>query len=577
MLACLVAGYLTACSSGSGSSPLPPGPSAISVVTAGSLHLVGDQVAASATQGTYHGPFTYVSSNGKVLGLSLDPPAYGTKFTARLSSPDGRVYVVAISPGEASVKVYGTNSTSAAPPALQNVRISSASPVELQPGSLRFTASGSANSQTVAVTQDGYPGSFAQTDSCASIATVATKSNAAGKAEYIVTALAEGSCAASFAGGSAQTGTLPITVALASKIVLSPTSVTIKTTASQTVDVSQPNYTGTFDETDTCHKIANIIEKKNGGGNARYVVAPLRSGACNATFSGGRGATAKLPISVALPRVKLSPTSLSFTTSGSGSARAVSVSQTGYHGKFRESDDCANVATIVATSNSGGKAKYTVTASGTGSCAARFTGGKGEYAHLPIAVALPGPVLLVPSSLNFSATGSGHAQNVTVSQSGYTGSFSEIDDCSGISTVVRSTATVYTVTPTNAGSCTAVFSGGNGESAPLPISVIVPGDVTASPAPLNFLGTGAANAIVETVTQSSYAGTFTESDTCSGIAVFSTLTNAGGTATYRATPLAAGICHAVFTGGGGATFTLGVTVTETGFGVQLRHVRGETR
>jgi hypothetical protein len=556
---------------------MPPAPAGISVSTTGSLHIVGDVVAASAAQASYPGPFTYVSSNGSVLGLSLNPPGYHTKFVARLVSPNGQVYVVAVGAGKASVVVEGAHGTSAAPPALQNVTISNASPVKVQPAKLQFSATGAGNSQSVGVTQSGYSGSFTQSNSCAGIATIATRSNAAGKAEFLVTAVGEGSCAASFAGGNAQSGTLPIAVTLKSKIVLSPASVTIKTTASKSVDVSQPNYDGTFDESDTCHKIANVIEKKNAGGTARFVIAPLHNGACTATFAGGDGETAKLPISVALPRVQVSPDSLSFTTSGAGSARTVSVSQSGYHGKFAESDSCPNVASIVATTNAGGKAKYAVTALGNGSCAATFTGGKSEHARLPIAVALPGPVLLVPSSLNFTATGGAHAQNVTVSQSGYSGTFSELDDCSGTSTIEPSTAKIYTVTPIGAGSCTAVFTGANRESAPLSISVIVPGDVTASPAPLNFLATGAANAVVETVTQSSYGGTFSESDTCGGIAVFSAISNAGGIATYNVTPLGAGICHAVFTGGAGATFTLGVTVTETGFGVQVRHSRGGTR
>ncbi|MBV8374248.1 MAG: hypothetical protein JO302_01955, partial [Candidatus Eremiobacteraeota bacterium] len=249
---------LAACSSGG--SPMPPAPPAISVVTAGSLQFVGDVVAASATQTSYAGPFTYVSSNGKVLGLSLNPPAYQTKFVARLSSPNGRIYVVALGPGKASVIVFG-HGLSAAPPALQNVTISSASPVKLQPGSLQFTASGAGNSQSVVVTQSGYSGRFTQSNSCAKIASVATTSNASGKAAYLVTALGDGSCAVSFTGGNAQTNTLPITVALTSKVAVSPASLTLKTTASQSVDVSQPNYSGAFDETDTCHKIANIVEK----------------------------------------------------------------------------------------------------------------------------------------------------------------------------------------------------------------------------------------------------------------------------------------------------------------------------
>ncbi len=567
----LTAALLSGCSSSSSTTPpLPPTPPSISVLTAGTLKIVGDLLAASATQGSYHGPFTYVSSKGAVLGLSLKPPTYQTKFSSRVTSSNGKVYVVAAGTGTASVTVYGSQGVTAAPPALQNVTITSSTPVKVQPGQLSFTSAGTGNAKSVTVTQDGYSGSFSQSNSCAKIASVTEKSNAGGKASYLVTPLGTGSCAAVFAGGNAKSATLPISVSVESQIVLSPASVTLKTTASTTVDVSQKNYTEAFRESDTCARIAQIVARTNGGGKAKYVVSSLGNGACNATFTGGDGASAKLPISVALPRVKLSPTSMTFNTSGSSSAQVVSVSQKGYDGSFTETDDCLNVTTVVAMSNGHGKAMYTVTASATGSCNATFTGANRERARLPIAVALPGSVLLVPTSLNFSGTGPGHAQSVSASQSGYSGTFTEIDDCSGISTIVPSTHGMFTVTAINDGSCTAVFTGGNHQTAPLPILVAVPGGVTASPSPLNFLATGAPSAIVETVTQSAYGGTFMESDTCSSIAAFSVLTNGSGTATYRVTPLAAGICEAVFTGGASQTFVLGVTVTQTGFGVQVR-------
>lgn len=576
----LTAALASGCSSSSSSSsPIPPAPPAISVLTAGTLRIVGDLLAASATQGSYHGPFTYISSKGAVLGLSLNPPRYQTKFSSRVVSPDGKVYVVAVGTGTASVTVYGSQGLMASPPALQNVTIASATPVKVQPGQLSFAATGAGNAKTATVTQDGYSGRFSQSNSCAHIASVMEKTNAGGKASYLVTPLGTGSCAAVFAGGNAKSATLPISVSLASKIVVAPSSLTLKTTASIDVDVSQNNYTDAFRESDTCARVAGILAKRNNGGKAKYVVTPIGNGACNATFTGGGGESAKLPISVALPHVKLSPANLTFLTSGSSSAQTVTVSQKGFDGSFTEADDCANVATVVATSNGHGAATYRVTASATGACNATFTGASRERARLPIAVALPGPVVLVPTTLNFSGTGPGHAQNVSASQSGYSGAFTEIDDCSGIATIVPSPTIhgTFVVTPNNDGSCTAVFTGGNHQTAPLPILVVVPGGVTASPSPLNFLATGASNAIVETVTQSSYGGTFMESDTCSVIAAFTVLTNGSGSATYRVTPLAAGICEAVFTGGAAETFVLAVTVTETGFGVQVRRAHQGVR
>ncbi len=64
-----------------------------------------------------------------------------------------------------------------------------------------------------------------------------------------------------------------------------------------------------------------------------------------------------------------------------------------------------------------------------------------------------GPVVTAPSSLTFTAAGSPNAANFGVSETGYSGSWTESDTCSGIATVASSGANTYTVTPVAAGSC----------------------------------------------------------------------------------------------------------------------------
>jgi hypothetical protein len=81
-----------------------------------------------------------------------------------------------------------------------------------------------------------------------------------------------------------------------------------------------------------------------------------------------------------------------------------------------------------------------------------------------------GPVVLSPASLAFTAVGSGVAQRVTVSQSGYSGAFTiPSTTCSGIATIAPVNATTFSVTPVAAGTCDAEISGAQAKSS-LPIS-----------------------------------------------------------------------------------------------------------
>lgn len=79
---------------------------------------------------------------------------------------------------------------------------------------------------------------------------------------------------------------------------------------------------------------------------------------------------------------------------------------------------------------------------------------------------------LIPAMLSFAAPNA-PAQTVAVSESGYSGTFSvDGSSCAGIATIALSTdSRTLTVTPSAAGSCTAVVHDTLGGSANLPIAI----------------------------------------------------------------------------------------------------------
>jgi len=450
--------------------------------------------------------------------------------------------------------------------------------VSVSPASLSFTQSGSAASKTATVSQKGYDGGFKESDDCGGIATVALTGGGRGEQQYTVTPQGTGSCTADFNGDRDQSGHLSISVQLPGSVVVAPSSVTftaLGSGAAQDASVSQSSYAGSFTESDTCAGKATIARTSESAGKSTYSVTPVAAGSCTATFAGGNGETGQLAIAIApYGNVDVAPGSMTFTATGSGAAQTANVSQTNYSGTFAESDDCGSVATVAAESNENGAATYRVTALARGSCKATFTGGGKASAPLDISVTPFGNVVVTPSTLTFNATGAGNAQHAAVSQSGYTGSFTESDDCGTTATVAvtanGSGTASLTVTANAAGACSATFTGGNHQTGVLQIEIDLPGGVVASPAPLAFALSGSSQSTTVTVTQSAYAGSFTESDTCSGIASVAQITNGGGTAQYKVTPSAVGTCSVLFTGGNAETFALAVSVTKTNVTINER-------
>jgi hypothetical protein len=83
----------------------------------------------------------------------------------------------------------------------------------------------------------------------------------------------------------------------------SQSSVTFASGSAQNVSVTEPGYTGTFTESDTCNPlsgaIASVAAQSNANGAAAYVIAPLGAGTCNVTISDTSGRGTTISVSVA--------------------------------------------------------------------------------------------------------------------------------------------------------------------------------------------------------------------------------------------------------------------------------------
>jgi hypothetical protein len=107
--------------------------------------------------------------------------------------------------------------------------------------------------------------------------------------------------------------------------------------------------------------------------------------------------------------------------------------------------------------------------------------------------------------------------------------------------------------------------------APTPTPAPAAAVVVASPAALAFVTTGAANAQTLNVAEAAFAGTFAETDTCSGIAQITPAASfPGPSASLTITALAAGSCAINISDQGTGLVSVPVAVTTSGLVVSSR-------
>lgn len=173
--------------------------------------------------------------------------------------------------------------------------------VKVTPNTLSFTALGIAAAQDVTVFQSTLDRSYAESDNCSGVATIARTKFSRGTATYAVTPSGAGGCVATFSGIGASKGTLSISSTPYGSVSPNPTSLTFLATGAsyaQTLSVSQVNYAGAYGESDTCSGIVAVAQTSNGGGTASYAVTPVSAGSCQITLTGGNNLHAIVGVSV---------------------------------------------------------------------------------------------------------------------------------------------------------------------------------------------------------------------------------------------------------------------------------------
>jgi NHL repeat len=283
------------------------------------------------------------------------------------------------------------------------------------------------------------------------------------------------------------------------------------------------------------------------------------------------------------PLVVISASRLLFNAAGSANAQDVAVSQDGYNGKFIEANDCNHTATVTATSNAGGNAKYSVKPEAFGTCDVTFAGANNaQLTRMHVAVERPGAIVISPEPLTLYGRLAKYGQTVAVSQSNYAGQFTETNTCRVATRgTIQNVATVktilngngsasYTISPAKAGSCSVTFTGAAGTTAKLPVTVVIPGPVVITPSVMNFYELTSMQPQTFTVSQSGYLGAFSTPTYCAPFpndpveVTIEATSDANGNAVYKVTPYNPfGTCVETVTGGAGETANISITVAAT--------------
>ena len=174
------------------------------------------------------------------------------------------------------------------------------------------------------------------------------------------------------------------------------------------------------------------------------------------------------------------------------------------------------------------------------------------------------PISVTPATMTFpNPTAS--SQPFVVTDKGFTGTFTQSSTCSGVATIapvtnpaVGPTAT-WTVTPKSGGSCVATISDGTGATS---VAIAVNGALTANPTALSF---PSSSSVAQTfaISEYGYTGTFTETDTCGGVASVSptgTVIAVNYGATYTVVPVRVGSCAVTITDGLKVSVSVPVTI-----------------
>ncbi|MDQ6779787.1 MAG: hypothetical protein M3Z37_01355 [Candidatus Eremiobacteraeota bacterium] len=502
----------------------------------------------TASETNFTGAFN-VSGCGGIVNVTPNP---GT-------GPSQQFTVAPVAEGQCTLTVGdGTNTA--------NVAVTVFGTLNLTPPTLTF--SGNSTPQNLTAQEDFYTGPLTVKDpTCAGIVSVSGGGNGPTQV-YSVTPMGAGSCSVTVSDNHGGFDTSTITVSNGA-INVTPGTLAFNSAgaAAQQVTASETNYPGIFNVSG-CSGIVSVTPNPGNGPNQVFQVQPVAAGSCTLTIADDHGGSGSVGVTVSGPLV-LTPTSLSFGDTGAGSAQPFALSENSYGGAFTvDASACAGIATISAGPFNGPNASVTVTPQAQGSCNITVSDDHGGSRLESITVGPFGAIAPSTTSLTFTDVGSGVTQPFSVSESGYSGTFT-IDQsaCAGIASVSPASgtsSTTFTVTSVGPGGpCNLSISDDHG-SPPASVRVTVGpfGAVSPSPNTLN-LGAGGANGSFN-VSETGYTGTFTADASSCGSIVSVTQ---GPPGTFSVTPNSAGNCAITVNDDHGQSAKVTVFVTGGGLSV----------
>jgi hypothetical protein len=487
---------------------------------------LGSEAGIVVSETGFAGTFTAVSSN---TGVATVTPSSA-------SGPGPAVFEVApVAAGSCTVTIADGHGGSL----VVNVTVSF-SAFAVVPTTITFTSPFGAP-QTVTASGGVVP--YTATSSDPTKATVAV---AAGV--VTITPVNTGTVTVTVYDNNNPQSSVAITVNIASGVVAaSPSSLTFTspTAGTQTTTPSETGYVGNFTASIDNTNVATVSPAS---GSGAFTVTPVSAGTCNLTFTDTNGNSTVVPITVSAGIVVVTPNTLSFAKP-TAAAKTFTASEGGYSGTWANSSSngaIATVATPVANASA-----ITVTPHAAGSCTISASDGT-NVGHVGVNVASGVPIASPAGPINFaSPTGS---QVITVSETGYVGTFNASSSNSAVATVSFKNG-VFTVTAVGAGTCTVTFTDSNGNSVVVTVNVAA-GFITCAPGSVAFpFPTAPTQQIAPSET--GYTGNFTVSSSAPSVA---TVSPSSGVGPFTVTPVAAGSCNINISDSNGNTLAVPITV-----------------
>ena len=503
------------------------------------------------------------------LTASVDKPGIATVSPLTQTGPGPVTFnVTPHSEGSATVTVSDTFGETA-----QVSIVVSAGGLSVNPTDLTFTVTGSG--QTFSAVENDYTGPITATSNHPGIASVSPPSgNGPTPPPFTVTPVSAGNAAIAVSDAHANTKFVDITVT--GPLTPTPTSLTFNGNAApQTINVTDPNYFSSINASSTNLGVATVTSPGTGP-NASFTVTPVNQtaagGIATINFIDLNGGATSASVAVNPGPLGVSKSTISLT--GFGATDSFTASETLYSGPINAASTNTAVATVSPASGSGpGPVTFTLTAAGPGTATINTSDNHSGAQSVSVTVTeTPTVGALTP----FTDVGAGSTQSPTVTEGGYTGTFSVVSNtCASIASVgpVPGTgpSTTVPVTP-----LTTTASGGacqfqvkddvnGGVSATVSVTVGPFGAVAPTPNTLSFSDIGAGAAKTFTVSESNYSGNFTL-DISSCPSSVATVSPASGTAstTFTVTPVGSGSCTIKVNDDHTQTATVSATVASFG-------------